>query len=98
MTEHAMQRAGAYRVFSCDGSNTDDVIIAAAERALADGMDVINMCEFRESVAPMMATVESGKIRLPSRHGPGLIAAASLCCGADEVGKMLLRVECLQAS
>ena len=38
-------RAGAYRVFSCDGSNTDDVLLAAADRALADGMDIINMCD-----------------------------------------------------
>ncbi len=36
--------AGAYRVFSCDGSNTDDVLLAAADRALSDGMDIINMC------------------------------------------------------
>ena len=34
---------GAYRVFGCDGSTTDDVMIAAMERALADGMDVLNM-------------------------------------------------------
>ena len=36
--------AGAYRIFSCDGSNTDDVILAAADRAVEDGMDIINMC------------------------------------------------------
>jgi subtilisin family serine protease len=34
---------GAYRVFGCEGSTTDDVMIAAMERALADGMDVLNM-------------------------------------------------------
>jgi minor extracellular serine protease Vpr len=34
---------GAYRVFGCDGSTTDDVMIAAMERVLADGMDVLNM-------------------------------------------------------
>src|SRR6185295_12227406 len=34
---------GAYRVFGCTGSTTDDVMIAAMERALADGMDIINM-------------------------------------------------------
>ena len=43
-TASTMLRAGAYRVFSCDGSNTDDVILAAADRALADGMDIINLC------------------------------------------------------
>ncbi|MDD9208193.1 S8 family serine peptidase [Georgenia sp. 10Sc9-8] len=34
---------GAYRVFGCSGSADSDVILAAMERAAADGMDVINM-------------------------------------------------------
>jgi minor extracellular serine protease Vpr len=34
---------GAYRVFGCEGSTTDDVMIAAMERILADGMNVLNM-------------------------------------------------------
>jgi subtilisin family serine protease len=34
---------GAYRVFGCEGSTTDEVMIAAMERALDDGMDVLNM-------------------------------------------------------
>ncbi|KAF9923390.1 hypothetical protein FBU30_006546 [Linnemannia zychae] len=34
---------GAYRVFPCQGSSKDDVIIAALERAYADGMDVVNL-------------------------------------------------------
>src|SRR5258706_10437627 len=34
---------GAYRVFGCSGSTSDDVMIAAMERALADGMQVLNM-------------------------------------------------------
>jgi len=33
---------GAYRVFGCDGSSSADVIIAALERAYADGMQVVN--------------------------------------------------------
>ena len=33
---------GAYRVFGCEGSTTIDIMIAAMERALADGMDVVN--------------------------------------------------------
>ncbi len=33
---------GAYRVFGCAGSTTSDIIISALERALADGMQVIN--------------------------------------------------------
>ncbi|KAF9428836.1 hypothetical protein BGZ94_000843 [Podila epigama] len=34
---------GAYRVFPCQGSAKDDVIIAALEKAYADGMDVVNL-------------------------------------------------------
>jgi len=33
---------GAYRVFGCSGSTTADIILSALERALADGMQVIN--------------------------------------------------------
>ena len=34
---------GAYRVFGCSGSTTADIMIAAMERALEDGMHVLNM-------------------------------------------------------
>ncbi|KAF9084359.1 hypothetical protein BGX27_003826 [Mortierella sp. AM989] len=34
---------GAYRVFGCDGSTGDDIILAAMELAFNDGMDLINM-------------------------------------------------------
>lgn len=34
---------GAYRVFGCDGSADTEVILAAMDRASADGMDVVNM-------------------------------------------------------
>ncbi len=34
---------GAYRVFGCAGSTTGDIMIAAMEKALADGMQVLNM-------------------------------------------------------
>jgi len=33
---------GAYRVFGCTGSSSSDVIVAALERAYADGMQIIN--------------------------------------------------------
>jgi minor extracellular serine protease Vpr len=33
----------AYRVFGCEGSATDEVIVAALNRALADGVNVVNM-------------------------------------------------------
>ena len=34
---------GAYRVFGCSGTTSFDIVIAALERALADGMDIVNM-------------------------------------------------------
>jgi subtilisin family serine protease len=34
---------GAYRVFGCEGSTTADIMLAAMELALADGMDILNM-------------------------------------------------------
>ncbi len=34
---------GAYRVFGCAGSTDSDIMIEAMERALADGMQVLNM-------------------------------------------------------
>ncbi len=34
---------GAYRVFGCDGSTTDDVMLAAMERAFEDRMQILNM-------------------------------------------------------
>ncbi|GAA3222499.1 S8 family serine peptidase [Nonomuraea helvata] len=33
----------AYRVFGCEGSASEDVIVSAMERALKDGADVVNM-------------------------------------------------------
>jgi minor extracellular serine protease Vpr len=34
---------GAYRVFGCAGSTHSDVVLAAVERAFADGMDIVNL-------------------------------------------------------
>jgi subtilisin family serine protease len=50
-----------YRVFGCVGSTTDDLLIAAMERALADGADVLNMSlgslfTWRENPAAQAAT------------------------------------------
>ncbi|MCS7058767.1 MAG: S8 family serine peptidase [Meiothermus sp.] len=36
-------RFGAYKVFGCEGSTSDDVVLAALERAERAGMDVVNM-------------------------------------------------------
>nr|WP_304524142.1 S8 family serine peptidase [Deinococcus betulae] len=34
---------GAYRVFGCNGSTKEDIMIAAMERAYADGMQIVNL-------------------------------------------------------
>ncbi len=34
---------GAYRIFGCTGSSQDDVILAAMEQSVKDGMQVVNM-------------------------------------------------------
>lgn len=34
---------GAYRVFGCEGSTTDEIMLAAMERVVKDDMDVLNM-------------------------------------------------------
>jgi minor extracellular serine protease Vpr len=34
---------GAYRVFGCEGSTSSDIMLAAMELALADGMQILNM-------------------------------------------------------
>ncbi|KAI8074863.1 peptidase S8/S53 domain-containing protein [Gongronella butleri] len=34
---------GAYRIFGCNGSSADDVIMKAMEQAFEDGMDIINL-------------------------------------------------------
>ena len=34
---------GAYRVFGCEGSTTDEIMLAAMERVVRDDMDVLNM-------------------------------------------------------
>jgi minor extracellular serine protease Vpr len=34
---------GAYRVFGCEGTTSDDILLAAMERVLKDHMDVLNM-------------------------------------------------------
>jgi minor extracellular serine protease Vpr len=49
-------RIGAYRVFGCQGNTTTDVMIAAMERALADGMQVVNMSIGAERVWPRYPT------------------------------------------
>ena len=65
---------GAYRVFGCEGSANDDVILAALERARRDGMNVINMSlgSSREWPQSPLATASSRLVN----HGIVVVAAA----------------------
>ncbi|KAK3820444.1 MAG: peptidase S8/S53 domain-containing protein [Benniella sp.] len=65
---------GAYRVFGCNGSASDDVILAAMELAFNDGMHVINMSLGGGSAYKYNPTaVLSEKL---VAHGMAVIAAA----------------------
>ena len=65
---------GAYRVFGCTGSTSDDVMIAAMERALADGMQVVNMSIGASFGWPQWPTAMAGT-RLVNK---GVVVVASI--------------------
>jgi minor extracellular serine protease Vpr len=76
---------GAYKVFGCDGSTSEDIMMAAAERALADGMDVLNLSigdAFAWDTDPiaqaMNAAVERGMIVVISAGNSGTNGLFSL--------------------
>jgi subtilisin family serine protease len=65
---------GAYRVFGCEGSTTADIMIAAMERALADGMDILNMSIGSAYQWPQYPTAEAAS-RLVNK---GMVVVASI--------------------
>jgi subtilisin family serine protease len=65
---------GAYRVFGCTGSSSADVIVAALERAYADGMQVINQSLGAARQWPQYPTAQASS-RLVNR---GVIMVASI--------------------
>ncbi len=64
---------GAYRVFGCVGSASSDVIIAALERAFADGMQVINQSLGSGRQWPQYPTAQASN-RL-ANHGVVMVAS-----------------------
>lgn len=89
---------GAYRVFGCEGSTTTDVMAAAMERALADGMDVVNMSigsafmtwpQYPSAVAAD-ALVDNGVVVVASIGNSGANGVYS--AGAPGVGKKVIGV------
>ena len=88
---------GAYRVFGCAGSTTDDVMVAAMERVLADGMDVLNMSigstyQWPEYPTAKAATrlVNRGVVVVASAGNSG--ATGQYSTGAPSVGDKVISV------
>ena len=88
---------GAYRVFGCEGSTSDDVMLAAMERAQADGMQILNMSigsafEWPESPTAKAADrlVKAGMIVVTSFGNSG--ADGLYSGGAPGVGKKVIGV------
>lgn len=65
---------GAYRVFGCTGSTSDDVLLAAYERAYADGMQVINQSLGANKLWPEYPTAQAST-RLVNK---GIVMVASI--------------------
>jgi subtilisin family serine protease len=88
---------GAYKVFGCEGSTTADIMIAAMERAFADGMDVLNMSIGAAFQWPQYPTAQASD-RLVNR-GMVVVASAGNSGGsgiysmsAPSVGKNVISV------
>lgn len=88
---------GAYKVFGCTGSTTADVMLAAMERALADGMQVLNMSIGAAFEWPQYPTAQ-GADRLVNS---GMVVVASIgnsgangiySAGAPGVGRKVIGV------
>jgi len=93
---------GAYRVFGCTGTTTGDIMIAAMERALADGMDVVNQSIGSGRQWPQYPTaqaasrlVNKGVVMVASigNNGPeGSEPDALFAAGAPGVGSKVIGV------
>jgi subtilisin family serine protease len=88
---------GAYRVFGCEGSTFADIMIAAMEMALADGMDVLNMSIGSTYQWPQYPTaqasdrlVNQGMVVVASIGNSG--ATGTYSAGAPGVGKKVIGV------
>ncbi len=93
---------GAYRVFGCDGSTDSDIILAALERAHADGMQVINQSlgsgrQWPQYPTAMASTrlTKKGVVMVASigNNGPGGSSPDGLyAAGAPGVGDNVIGV------
>lgn len=87
----------SYRVFGCEGSTTDDVMVAAMERTLADGAQILNMSIGSAFQWPQYPTAQASD-RLVNK---GVSVVASIgnnganglySAGAPGVGKKVIGV------
>lgn len=93
---------GAYRVFGCNGSTTADIMLEAMERALADGMQVINQSIGSSRQWPQYPTAQAasrlakkGVVMVASigNNGPGGSSPDALyAAGAPGVGESVIGV------
>lgn len=88
---------GAYRVFGCNGSTTADIMIAAMERAYADGMQILNMSIGSSFQWPQYPTaqaadrlVEKGMVVVASIGNSG--ASGLYSAGAPGLGENVIGV------
>ncbi|MCW2879649.1 MAG: peptidase and in kexin sedolisin [Sphaerisporangium sp.] len=92
----------AYRVFGCEGSASEEVIVAAMERALKDGADVVNM----SLGSPFGRTDEPSAqaVRTLTRGGVTVVASAgnsgpnAYITGAPAVAPTAISVAALDAA
>lgn len=93
---------GAYRVFGCAGSSSADVIVAALERAYADGMQIINQSLGAARQWPQYPTAQAtsrlaakGVVMVASigNNGPGGSSPdAQFAAGAPGIGENVIGV------
>jgi subtilisin family serine protease len=88
---------GAYRVFGCSGSTTSDILIAAMERALNDGMQVVNISIGSAFAWPQYPTataadrlVNKGVVVVASIGNEGMLGLYS--ASAPGLGKKVIGV------
>ena len=86
---------GAYRVFGCAGSTSADIMVAAMERILADGADVLNMSIGSSFQWPQYPTaqaadrlVQKGIVVVTSAGNSG--ASGAYATGAPGVGEKVI--------
>ncbi len=92
----------AYRVFGCEGSTSEAVLVAALDRAMADGVDVVNMSlgsPFGRTDEPSSVAsdilAENGTVVVASAGNAG---SGAYIAGAPAAATRVLSVAAIDAS